>query len=211
MTVPKGFAQGLKSYKNHARHAKHALARAINETLDDGQSEQRRTLRSHFTLRRPQFIERLIKRERTDFANATKGLIGRLRVTGTGAGGRQVGDLLAKFEEGGTKEVRGTHVALPVEAKRNKYDIITAANRPRQLIDKGKAFILPQKSGKGELVLKRVGRGKQKRNVVLFALEAIRPKIPANLGFFKTVGYVARRTFVDNFRNAMRTERRNAR
>ena len=211
MTVPKGFTQGLKSYKNHTRHVKYALARAINETLDNGQAESRRTLRSHFTLRRPTFIERLIKRERTDFAHAVKGLIGRLRVTGRGAGGREVGDLLAKFEEGGTKEVRGTHVALPVEAKRNKYDIITAANRPRRLIDKGRAFILPQKSGKGEVVLKRVGRGKNKRNVVLFALEAIRPKLPANLGFFKTVGYVATRTFRDTFKSEMERERRNAR
>lgn len=210
MTVPKGFTRGLKSYKDQIKQTKYALSLAINNTLNDAQTEVRRTLRAHFTLRRPTFIDRLIKRERTDFAKRDN-LVGRLRVTGTGAGGRAVGDLLSKFEEGGTKEVRGIHVALPVEAKRNKYDIITAANRPRQLIDKGKAFILPQKSGRGEVVLKRAGRGKNKRNVVLFALEAIRPKIPATLGFFKTTGGTVVQRFTAQLTKAIAKARSTAR
>jgi hypothetical protein len=207
-------AQGAQQLKQIAKQMNFALSQAINDSLDDSQSEVQRGLGSKYTLRRPTFVKRLVKRERTDFAKKDK-LLGAVRITGTGAGGRAVGDLLAKFEEGGAKIIQGQHVALPLPgAKRNKYDIITAANRPRRLIQAGKAFILPQKDGSGEVVLvknKRPLGGKARKNKALFALENARPKIPANLQFFKTTTYVTTRTFVANlqqrFAGAMRTAR----
>jgi hypothetical protein len=70
-------------------------------------------------------------------------------------------------EDGGVKTAKGM-IAIPTaEVRRNKNDIITKGNRPKMA--KG-AFKVTMKDGK-QFIAKKVGRGKNKRLVILYWLE----------------------------------------
>ncbi len=75
-------------------------------------------------------------------------------------------DWLVLHAEGGTKTARG-RIAIPTaEVKRSKRDIITRANRPRNV--KG-SFLIHTSKGDAIAVLK--GKGKRSRLVILYWLE----------------------------------------
>lgn len=75
-------------------------------------------------------------------------------------------DWLVLHAEGGTKTARG-RIAIPTaEVKRSKRDIITRANRPRNV--KGSFLI---HTSKGDAIAVRKGKGKRSRLVILYWLE----------------------------------------
>lgn len=75
-------------------------------------------------------------------------------------------DWLILHTEGGIKTARG-RIAIPTaEVKRSKRDMITRANRPRNV--KGSFLI---HTHKGDAIAVRKGRGKRSRLVILYWLE----------------------------------------
>lgn len=179
-----------------------ATSKAINRTLEQSQQGIRQHLNTggYFRLRRKEFVERTIKINREDFATKRK-LEGTIRVDPTR-------DVLAKFEEDREKRPRdGSHIAVPIEAKRNKAEVIPRAQRPKALLAAGKAFL--GKTRKGTLaIMARVGRG---RGTTLRTLFVLKPRVPIKpeLRFRETVTRTADRNWRENmlqaFDDAMRT------
>lgn len=127
-------------------------------------------------------------------------------------GGQRTADILAKFEEGGTKRPReGRHLAVPIEARRTKRGIISRAQRPRafQFREIGKSIV----GLKRTFLIPRVGifqrRGKRKVRL-LYASERTVP-IPAALGFVENATRVVRVMFRRRFRKAFQQAVRMAR
>lgn len=84
-------------------------------------------------------------------------------------------EFIEKFLQGPAGSVaiklpQGQFIAIPTSnVRRTKRDIIRAAQRPRALRGHHD-FVLPMKSGRGMVLLQEQGRGKSKRNVVLYLL-----------------------------------------
>jgi len=112
----------------------YATARALNKTALDFQQAERERLRLFFTLRRPSFIElqtvKMLKEADQRNWRATKG---NLSVT---IGNDPKADFMAKFEDGGEKTaIDGGDIAIPIDARTNKQDIVLASQRPRALFE----------------------------------------------------------------------------
>ena len=102
------------------------LVKALNATILDGQKSARSNIAERFTLRRSAFILNTVKIERGNFATKEN-----LRA---GVGIDRTRDILAKFEDGGTKTPReGSSIAIPVGARRrtsgSEYALRAAASR----------------------------------------------------------------------------------
>jgi hypothetical protein len=182
----------------------YATALALNATATEFQAAEQARIAQNFTLRHPAYILQTIKIDRQDWATKEK-----LEVVVKVDPSR---NLLAKFEEGGIKTARGGgSVAIPIEAKTNPQDIVTAANRPKAFmlqtvstsggysIAKGlkRVFLIEGPDGKGE-IFQRVGRGKTSKLKLLFDLEKKVP-IPASLGFIETARAIVAQRFAPNF------------
>lgn len=162
-----------------ARQIPFALASTINIVVQDAQAAQVRAMHRAFQIRRADFLRRQVKIHQ--FASKRD-----LRAHLGFAGDRA--DVFAKFEAGGTKTPRGGRtIAVPVEARRNKRDLITAANRPKQLLATAskRAFLVRGADGDG-VILQRVGRGRRTKTRVLYGLTP-RVQLPASLGFVDRV------------------------
>lgn len=163
------------------RQAPFALSRGLNAIALDAQSAMRKRIHRNFTVRRAQFIDRLVKIEQ--FAKKSS-LYVRFGIAGPRA------DILTKFEAGGPRPTLSAHVALPIEAKRGKSGVIPRGQRPRALLSDRKAkrtFVIKTAGGR-ELLLQRVGKGKRSRTRVLYGFTpAGSVRIPASLGFERTV------------------------
>lgn len=171
----------LGFFDSLSKQAPYAISLGINNVMKLGQRREQEHLGQAFTLRRQQFIERTVKI--LAFAN-------KRTLTGV-VGIDPTRDLLAKFEEGGRKTPRqGTALAVPVEVKRNKSDIVTKNMRIRALELrpvrskagkvqlKGKYGTFTIKTPTGGAILQRT-RGQVK---VLYAFKRSVP-IPKNLEF----------------------------
>lgn len=97
--------------------------------------------------------------------------------------GQRTADILAKFEEGGTKRPReGRHLVVPIEVRRTKTGVVSRVQRPRafqfrevgqSIVGLKRTFIIP-----GVGIFQRRG----KRNVrLLYGFESAVP-IPAGIG-----------------------------
>jgi len=118
------------------KQARFATSKALNDTANDAQRAIQDSLAQKFTLRRPDFIKRTIKRERpNDFATKDN-LVATVRVD-------PKRDILAKFEDGGEKvPTKGKALAIPtLSVRRTKADVIQKSQRPRALLSSGKAFV----------------------------------------------------------------------
>lgn len=164
-----------------------SAAQAINNTLKDLQLEEQRDLRNAFVLRRPDWAMRSVKI--VQFANK-RTLSGTLAISPPGAPDRA--GILAQHEQGrsGLKTPKdGRSVAIPVNVRRNKRDIVTKANRPRAMIEKGKAkgkvFVVRQgdRSHLPEGVYRRGGSAKRPKLTMMYALE-LRVRLPRTLRFY---------------------------
>lgn len=174
--------------------ARFAASIGINRTMDEAQAAIRQGLGDRFTLRRRAFVERTIYRKPgEDFASKTH-LIGRVRV-------HDERDFLAKFERGGQKEpTRGrSALAVPVNVRRNKADIVTRANRVAALLQSGKAFV------RGRFVFQKVGRGKRASINLAYVFKRRTP-LPDSLRFAETGTRIILQRGADNIRGAIQAE-----
>lgn len=174
-----------------------ALSLALNRTAEDGQAAVRRHLTEAFTLRRKAFIERTIKIETRDRASKTKLFVD--------VGVDPTRDFLAKFELGGLKTPRsGKSLAVPIDVKRNKADVVAKPYRLKALglhkvtTHKGKVRIIGEQRTfiAGGAVLQRVGRKGQVR--VLYALKPSVP-IKPTLQFVDTMTRTVTQRWQPNF------------
>jgi hypothetical protein len=104
-----------------------AMMKTINETAEDGQAEEQELVARKFTLRRPTFVLNTVKINRGEFATKDN-LRAIVRID-------PERDVLSKFEDDGEKSAMfaGHALAIPIEAKRSKQDIVQNSMRPRAL------------------------------------------------------------------------------
>lgn len=173
-----------------------AMSKALNTTATDAQRAIQDSLTAHFTLRRPDFIKRTIKRNKDDFATK-ENLVASVRVDPDR-------DFLAKFEENSEKVP--THgrkvIAIPTEAvRRTKASIIASQDRPARIMatrntEAGRAFII------GNAMYRVLGRGKR---AVLQRVYTLKPRvgIRQRLGFVETANAAVSRTWEQNVSDAI--------
>jgi len=203
--TPESFASHLN--KMAANQAPFATSKAINETAKDFQKVQTAHMRKEFIERNPVFINRAVKIN--PFANKRR-LSATVQIEPPG--GQRTADILAKFEEGGTKRPReGRHLAIPIEARRTKRGIISRAERPRafqfreigkRIVGLKRTFIIP-----GIGIFQRRGKGKVR---LLYAFERA-VSIPPALDFVENATRVVRIMFRRHFRKAFQQALRTAR
>jgi hypothetical protein len=164
-----GRADVERALQGLGRQLPFARAQLLNQLANAAQAETRKHVEARFTLRRRDFVLRTIYRKPgEDFATKAVGLAA-VRIN-------EERDFLAKFEEGGIKRPReGRSVAIPVDARRNKSDIVTPANRPRAILQR------PRFTRTETRIVQRVGRGKAARQRVWYVLKRF-VRIPARLG-----------------------------
>lgn len=150
------------------KQAPFALALTLNGLANGTQQETRREVRERFTLRRPDFVLNTIYRKPgEDVATKSKPEAG-VRIDDRR-------DFLAKFEAGGVKQnTDGHRIAIPVDVRRNKNEIITTANRPKALLAKPRIALV------GNIIRQAIGRGRAATTRVLYMLKPS-VKIPDRL------------------------------
>lgn len=144
-----------------------AAAQALNDVAKGFQADERQVISGGMTIRRPWVLQG-VKIDRGDFATKQK-VEARVRVD-------EQHDFLVKFEQGGARLPRtGRSLAVPVNVRRTKAQIIQKAQRPKSFnfqqgfsstksrwtIYKGdrRTFILQRPDGSG-LILQRTGRAR---------------------------------------------------
>jgi hypothetical protein len=179
-----------------------ALARAITQTGLDFQKAERAHFGQVFTERRKDFIEKQGVKLIGGIATKTKPSIT--------FGIDPKADFLNKFETGGQRPLfKASSIMIPVDARRNKRDIVTAANRPRALISRlGKqpgargVFLITEQHGKlAPGLYQRFGRG-GKGVKLLFAREQ-HATIKPVLHFAETFVAIVKSNWPDNFKKAL--------
>lgn len=194
-----------------------AAMKTINATTEDVQAEEQEGVARKYTLRRPTFILNTIKINRGDFATKDN-LRAIVRIDPDR-------DVLSKFEDDGEKTAMfaGHALAIPIEAKRGKHDIVANSMRPRALqltnvfstaadkIAKGakRTFLIQKPDGSGG-IYQRQGHGIGSTIHLLFTLRTKVP-LPRNLEFVETAKRVCAERLPINwakwFAEAMRTAR----
>jgi hypothetical protein len=212
---PRAFVKDMTAFSE--RQVPYAAMKTINETAEDFQAEEQEGVARRFILRRPQFIMNTIKINRGDFATKDN-LRAIVRVDPDR-------DVLSKFEDQGTKEAMfgGHSLAIPIDAKRSKQDIVSAGNRPRalQLINvfssssekiargiKG-TFMIQKPDGSGG-IYQRQGSGRGSSIHLLFLLKR-KVTIPRSLQFIATAERIVAERLPENWakwwNEALRTAR----
>lgn len=121
----------VRSLREVMRQFPYALSLAINDTAEQFQEVERRHLLDVFQARRPKWVRDNVKIRRGDFAHPKRGLRAIVRMEAPGKSADRT-DVLAKFEDGGTKTPRdGSRLAVPAEAKRTPRGIIGKRGRPK--------------------------------------------------------------------------------
>lgn len=189
----------------HRRQIPFATAFALTRTAQAVQTEVRQQLPRRFVIRN-RFVEQAIRVRpaRKDTLTA------QVLIPTDQEGYRRIADAMEQHEFGGDKRPRsGTFIAVPINARRNKRDIIPRGQRPKALESDPRVFLLTTKSGK-RLLVQRQGRGKSAALRVLYGL---RPsvKISQAFGFFATGAATVRRVYSSIFRAAMDRAIRSAR
>jgi hypothetical protein len=105
-----------------------AMARSLTWTAQESQKEIQRELPYEFTLRN-NWTKQNIR-----ITPAKKNLL----LAAVGATDRV--DYMGRQQTGGPKAPSGKYIAIPVDAKRSKKDIIRKANRPRAILNKKNYF-----------------------------------------------------------------------
>lgn len=202
------------------RQVPFALSLAINAVAQDVEAEQQEHVARSFTLRRPTFVLNQIMMRRTDFARKDS-LIATVRINPDR-------DLLSKFEDQGERrpQYAGHALAVPIEAKRSKQDIVQNSMRPRALhltilpnaiggvgaqVAKGlkRTFLIQKSDGTGG-IYQRQGRGKGSSVHLLFSLKT-RVPLPRSLKFFETAKRVCAERFPIQWEKALAHALRTAR
>lgn len=193
-----------------------AASKALNATALDVQAAERRRLREVFTLRREQWADQSIKI--THFAKKSEPWA-TIAISPPGASGASRADVLGKFEMDTSKRsIAGRHVAIPIDARRNKRDIITKANRPgalnlrqvgNRIIGDKRTFLVKTAGGR-EFILQRTGRGARSSIRALFMLVdqvKLTPDLHYRLTAQATIDRVWERHFLTWLEQALATAR----
>jgi hypothetical protein len=183
-----------------------ATSLALNNLAKAAQSDIRTHYRSVFNLRRPEFIE---KQGAKIMRFATK----RDPVAELGIDPKA--DFLTKFQQGGQRPVRGTHIAIPSRVRRNKRDIVSRTKRPRSLIDRlgkkkgaGGVFVITEQTARPTDIVRqpgiyqRTGSGGRGGLKLLYAYETT-AHIPALLGFIQIAQRTAEQEWPSIFEAAL--------
>lgn len=200
-----------------------ALSVGINETAKDGQAAQIGGMAQRFTIRRQSWVNRAIKIKPF---STKRSLTATIQVEPPGGAGRA--DILTRHEERGRRQPHsGSALAVPLEARRSKRDIVKKRDRPRSFsfervqtrgpneIFKGdrRTFMVRSPDGSG-WILRRVGPGESGRlfegTKVLFRLKP-ETRIPGDLRFIATITATVAQRFELNFNRAFDQAVRTAR
>lgn len=187
-----------------------AAARMVNTLTLKAQEAERARIQQQFTLRRPDFVLKQGVKVIGGFATKDR--------PSTLLGADPKADFLAKFERGGVKRPRdGRSLALPEGVRRNARDIVTAANRPRRLLERRrKVFVVKPGDARAAAkhlppgIYERVGGKRAPALRFLYALEPA-VKIDDRLRFVETIVESVRANlgaaWVDAMAYALRTAR----
>jgi len=176
-----GTVEAAAMFAEVGRQLPFAAAQTLNGLANGTQALTRDDVRGDFVLRKPTFILNTIYRKPgEDFANKSN-LLAAVRVDDRR-------DLLAKFETGGTKQNPDHRIAIPLAVRRNKRDIVTAANRPAALLQKPRVAIVRN------VIRQTIGKGRAAATRVLYLL---RPSvtIPDKLNMRENAETIATRDF----------------
>jgi hypothetical protein len=170
------------------RQVPFATAAALTDTAKDGQSGVQDSLSRRFTLRN-NYVRSGIR-----ITPATKATM--MAVVGS------LEPFMEKQETGGTKTARDhSRVAVPVEAKRSKRDLIPKGQRPGAL--RGKPKVLAWKGsnilrrGGAFGILERVGKARYPLRILYWLKRGVHVK--PRLGFKPTVEDIVHRRFGPHF------------
>lgn len=193
------------------RQVPYAASRALNDVALSIQESERETVKSNFILRRPEWILQGVKIPK--FSNKNDNPMSVSVIIDEGAGR---GDIMSKFEAGGTKTPRGSNLAIPIMARQSRQQIIPKDLRPRALNlhpvgrstrgDK-RTFMLPVKGGRFG-IFQRTGPGQIR---LLYLLKPSAP-LPASLHFYDhasrpLIEELWELNFAERFAEAQRTAR----
>jgi hypothetical protein len=207
----------LRSLEHIARQLPFAVSKALNDLGIEFQRVERAHLGRAFTLRRRDWAEKNVKI--THFAKKTD-LHTTIAIESPGDPSRS--DILSKFESDTQKRPKdGKSIALPVDAKRSKADIVRKAERPRafnfrlegnRTVGDRRTFILPIRSQPGARgIFQRVGKGRGSRIRLLFFLKPGAVPIDPDLDFYEnamtTINNQWREKFDSRLREALATAR----
>ena len=193
------------------RQIPYAASRALNDVALALQESERESIKRNFILRRPEWTLQGVKIPK--FTKKTDSPMS-ISVVMDEAAGR--GDIMSKFESGGTKTPRGHHLAVPILARPSRMQIIPKDLRPRALAlhAVGKSirgnqgtFMLPLKGSGRFGIFQR--RGKDIR--LLYVLRGSAP-LPSNLHFYDNaskplIEELWELNFAERFAEAQRTAR----
>lgn len=165
----------LSQVKDLTRQLPYITHKAVDATSKDAQKAIQQSLATHFILRRPEFIQRTIKHLQFSRKGAPTAILGI----------DPSRDFLAKFEAGGEKFAYQGRLAVPIEARATKQQIIPKAQRPSQLGPK--AFTILTKHGK-TLLVQRISKAaatkRHKKGIItgpdprLKILYVLQPSVP---------------------------------
>jgi hypothetical protein len=208
-------------FDNLAKQVRFASSQALNRVANRVQTAIVDHARDAFTVRRTSFLTRSIYRKPNEDFATKDNLRAAVRTN------PDRGDIYAQHEAGHAKTARdGGRLAVPVEARRNIFDVVPNAQKPKAL---GRlAFPLPLKSGNVGLFVRKTAikatkglRGKKKllqtvvtgRDKGLVLAHVLVKKVPifARLGFHVTAQRIAAREMASEFRKALLEALRTAR
>lgn len=183
-----GAIETERSFAELGRQMPFARMTTLNGLANGTQSMTKDEVRNRFTLRRPDFILNTIYRKPgEDFATKTSPTAAvRINNDTTSKGYRK--DFLAKFETGGTKSGDGHRIAIPIDVRRNKNEIVTQANRPKQVLRKPKVRLFRT------VIVQAIGRAKSATNRLLYILKPS-VTIPDRLSMRENAERVVERDF----------------
>ena len=215
VNVKSDLAEAIARFVNQQKQVRFAAAVALTKTAADVQSAIRTEMPRNFTLRRDWIVKGIrIKPARKDFLQAEV---------------YSRDPFMALQETGGTKVSIGRRVfdykgylAIPLDARRNKSDIVRKEDWPANLVD---PFILTARDGRKYLAVHQIGfgkrgprsvktiRGKQRRDTgtrlmyTLVKSEQLRARLGMRRIAHEVVEPRWRANFGDALRNAMATAR----
>jgi hypothetical protein len=187
-----------------------ATALALTRTAQDGQAEIRRQLPSRFTIRTP-WVAKGVRYKPADKRSLTAMVYdvdAFMRIQETG--GEKVSIHKRVFDY-------GDYLAIPIDARRNKRDVVRREDWPQNLVN---PFVIHARDGRTYLAVhalsKRIrggafGIGKNVGGTRIMYILVRRESLRARFGFAATVRDVVRDRFNINFRDAINVANATAR
>lgn len=170
-----------------------ATALALTRTAQAAQREIRAQLPSRFTIRNA-YVERGVRIQAATKRRPQAVVF--WRAPG-GSARRSFAEALARQEEGGKKQPRARHLAIPRGVIRGAGGTITKAKRPEALLRQKRVYVTEVRGGAG--IFQRVGKSRPR---LLYFLTPRTARIEPRWAFKDTAQRVARRVYRREFGRA---------